>query len=105
VSLYKVEEGKADALLGTTVTDQDGNFLFTGLLSARYYLKFQILGELVFTDANQGTDDTLDSDPDTTSGATSSFWLSAGEVVDSFDAGLRLHSGKLPSITIDDVVV
>ncbi len=75
-------------LVATTATDDDGLYGFSGLRPGNYYLHFTLPSGYVFTPANQGNDDTLDSDANTGTGQTATTMLTSGENDTSWDAGL-----------------
>lgn len=104
VTVQLFEDGGTTAV-ATTVTDSAGGYVFTGLAAGDYYVKFIELGGLEFTVANEGSDDTVDSDASVFSGQASVFTLALGGTVTDIDAGLRLPEGVLPTVTIDDAVV
>ncbi|MBI1840204.1 MAG: N-acetylmuramoyl-L-alanine amidase, partial [Verrucomicrobia bacterium] len=99
VQLFKSD----GTLVASTATDSTGAYSFRGLESQAYYLCFTASTGLVFTNANQGTDDTLDSDAvdtDTTPGGaakTAVFTPAAGQTDESWDFGL---TGATPVITV-----
>ena len=74
-------------------TDVNGKYLFENLPAGDYRLKFRdpsLRYRLTFKN-NQGTDDSLDSDPDPISGTTATYSLGqsfAGKVFDFIDAGV-----------------
>jgi hypothetical protein len=76
----------------TTFTDDDGFYLFSGLLPAVYSVRFlndDGLGNALFTFTTQDAgDDALDSDADPLTGETLLFPLAAGQTDLSWDAGI-----------------
>lgn len=88
-----------------TVTDQDGNFRFTGLSSGDYFLKVTALADTSFTLYSVGEvdldSDFTDSDGDGT-GESDVFHLENGMSDLTLDAGLI---GGVPTISIDDTSV
>ncbi|OEZ59057.1 SdrD B-like domain-containing protein [Duganella sp. HH105] len=81
-------------------TDCDGNYMFTGLKPGSYTVQFDkaSLSEgMVFTKANQGSNDGVDSDVDA-NGLSHVVTLASGQVDKSVDAGL------LAAATIGDKV-
>jgi|JI6StandDraft_1071083.scaffolds.fasta_scaffold00892_9 protocatechuate 3,4-dioxygenase beta subunit len=83
--------GNADDALpvASMITDQNGQYLFSNLLPGDYQLLFSTLpAGLVFTTADAGGDDALDSDAATATGLTPVISLSAGTVNLTTDAGL-----------------
>ena len=71
----------------TTVTDSNGFYQFPGLLPDSYRVKFAKPDDYEFTDQNEGSDDSQDSDANPNSGITPAVTLSAGEIYDELDAG------------------
>ncbi|WP_164716242.1 SdrD B-like domain-containing protein [Paenibacillus whitsoniae] len=66
VELYDAD---TDALLKTTATDVDGHYLFTNLLlTGNYKVKFLVPSGYKGSRANVGSDDSVDSDRDLTTG-------------------------------------
>ncbi len=97
--------GGADGLLSTTAdnttasttTDANGNYAFTGLTpGVEYQVGFSNLPtNFLFTSANQGADDAIDSDADTVTGRTQIVTLTSGENNPTLDAGLIRTTGDL----------
>jgi hypothetical protein len=78
----------AGTVVRTTRTDTSGNYSFTGLAAGDYRIEVvKPTGYQSFTRANQGTDDTVDSDVDVATGRTALTTLVAGENDTSWDAG------------------
>jgi protocatechuate 3,4-dioxygenase beta subunit len=76
-------------LVGTTTTNASGLYSFIGLMPGDYYLVFTKPGaDYLFSPKDQGTDDELDSDADTTTGRTTMTTLTSGENDMTWDAGL-----------------
>ncbi len=97
-----VELHAADGtLISTTVTSDGGQYLFTGLEPGDYFLVFiNPLEEGIWTIANVGSDDTVDSDAATNvtdargpAQQTETFTLEAGDIDLRWDAGLIGLSG------------
>ncbi len=87
-------------LISTTVTADDGSYLFDNLVPGDYYLVFVNPGLGIWTDPNVGSDDSVDSDaatpatdPDGVALQTAEFTLSSGETDLTWDAGLIGLSG------------
>ena len=76
-------------LVGSQVTDTDGEYLFVDLYPGDYYLEFIDPAGYTLTFPNQGFDDDLDSDVDNSNGpgTTPIFNLDAEETDLSWDAG------------------
>ncbi len=85
VELYECAD--EDTLFDTTVTDQDGGYLFDDLTPGCYFLQFVKPAGYVFTAAKQGGDIELDSDADP-DGGTASITLAPGQTDLTWDAGL-----------------
>jgi hypothetical protein len=95
----KSEPGGDDgAPLDSTYTDSTGFYIFTNLIPAKYFLMFTLPPGYVFSPDNQGGDDSVDSDPDTTSGVTGVFILNPGQNDQTVDAG------GFPTSSIGDFV-
>ncbi len=80
----------------TKVTDTDGMYLFTDIVPGMYQLKFEMPDNYEFTQANIGTDSTIDSDASNTSGTlgfTNQFSLLSGDLDLDKDAGVILTGG------------
>ena len=73
---------------GTTSTALNGTYLFSGLLAGNYYLTFTLPTGLLFSPDNIGSDDTIDSDPDRTTGITGVFSIAPGITDLTWDTGL-----------------
>ncbi|MEJ8851345.1 SdrD B-like domain-containing protein [Variovorax rhizosphaerae] len=75
------------------ITDANGNYLFTGLEAATYRVLFRNPGgNYEWTTADQGGNDTLDSDVDATGRTIAATRLLAGENRTDIDAGLRIKA-------------
>ncbi len=74
-------------LITSTFTDADGLYRFTDLVPGEYAVQFTLPAGFLFSLQDQG-DDTLDSDPDITSGRTANTTLMPGENDPTWDAGL-----------------
>ncbi len=85
VTLYD----SAGAALATTITDAGGYYSFTGLAAGTYQVGFSTPEGYVFSAAGQGSDLTLDSNPDPATGRTADIVLAAGQHDPSIDAGLH----------------
>ncbi|MBW8011625.1 MAG: hypothetical protein FVQ83_10360, partial [Chloroflexi bacterium] len=90
--------GGDDTLLSSTSTDASGNYSFTGLDPGTYFLDFTPPGSYLFSPQDQGGDDALDSDANTSTGQTASTTLISGETDNTWDAGMYLTA------TISDFV-
>jgi hypothetical protein len=73
--------------INSTVTDDEGFYVFDSVMTGEYALKFEEPEGLLFTLMDQGADDHLDSDVDEV-GHTEPFSLAPGEHIDNLDAGM-----------------
>lgn len=89
----------AGAVLRTTTTDGQGNYLFDGLEAGDYIVQFTQVDGFEFTAANVG-DDTTDSDADQATGRSAEITLAIGEQNKTVDAGLI--QSNAPPIAMDD---
>ncbi|MCB0185844.1 MAG: carboxypeptidase regulatory-like domain-containing protein, partial [Caldilineaceae bacterium] len=90
-----------DTLISTTVTAEDGTYLFDNLPPGDYYIVFVNPGIGIWTLPDVGDDDSADSDgrtpvedPDGSALRTEIFTLSSGETDLTWDAGLIGLSGS-----------
>ncbi len=85
VELYNCLGG----LVNSTTTDGTGAYSFTDVTPNDYYIKFAILpANHILSPQDQGGDDTVDSDPNTSTGQTACTTLSPGESETDWDAGM-----------------
>ncbi|MDR3572311.1 MAG: sortase, partial [Anaerolineaceae bacterium] len=84
-----------NTLASTTTTAVDGTYSFPGLIPGKYYIQFTPPANYVFSPKDQGTDDTIDSDADRSSGQTAKTTLVSGENDTTWDAGLFIQQGKI----------
>lgn len=78
-------------VLATTVTDANGNYLFTGLAAGTYAVRFTLPTGFIFSTKDAGGNDNTDSDVNTSGlsfGRTDNFTLLAGQNKLDVDAGL-----------------
>ena len=87
VELYSGNSCSGSAV-ATTVTDGSGHYSFSNLAPGTYSVKFIPPSGYVFSPQNHGSDDSVDSDPDMSTGCTDSIDLSAGEHDTTWDAGM-----------------
>ncbi|MDJ0767879.1 MAG: SdrD B-like domain-containing protein [Ilumatobacter sp.] len=89
-----VEGVRVELLLGgqvvdVTVTDAQGSYKFNDLTpGVDYAVRFEQPAGTIFTHADQGDDDAVDSDASVFDGETPSVVLAPGEFDDTLDAGL-----------------
>ena len=74
-------------VIATDTTDSSGVYSFTDLMPGKYSVKFTAPDGYIFTRQDQGSNDSVDSDADST-GQTAQFTLSSGQVDKTRDAGL-----------------
>ncbi len=79
----------ANTVVGTTMTDANGKYLFTNLIPGTYSVQFQDLSSYGYirTLANIGSNDSIDSDAITATGKTGTYALAAGQTNLTVDAG------------------
>ena len=75
------------SVIGTTTTNANGGYNFSGLTPGDYQVKFTSPTGYSFSKANIG-DDSKDSDADRTTGLTQKVTLTSGEFNGTLDAGL-----------------
>ena len=76
-------------LLASTTSAENGSYIFDGLLAGDYVVRFPTEADgKTLTSQNAGSDDTLDSDADVTTGLTDPIDLGEGARVSDVDAGL-----------------
>ena len=85
---------------GVTRTDSNGYFQVRGLATSTYYAQFYLPTNYPysFSPANVGTDDTVDSDADTNTGQSISFYLLVGTTNNTIDAGMHFPPTDLAVI-------
>ncbi len=72
----------------TTTTDSNGKYLFSDLQPGCYQVEFVAPSGMTFTQANQGPDDTVDSNANPATGRTGDVNLAADQIDRTVDAGL-----------------
>ncbi|KJV05266.1 SdrD B-like domain-containing protein, partial [Methylocucumis oryzae] len=77
-----------DEILATDTTDDNGNYLFTGLDPGNYQVQFSKPAGYVYTQSNQGSDDAKDSDAVVATGRSGTVNLESGESDLTVDAGV-----------------
>ena len=99
VNLYKCSD--LNTVFKTTVTNEDGNYLFTDLDADCYKVEVKLPAGYAFSTQNAGTDDEKDSDVNS-SGWTADINLGAGIIDLSNDAGLCPLPSKLGDFVWND---
>ena len=96
-------DGDGVAVGDPQLTDENGNYLFTGLAPGDYSVRFTAPDGTEFTLADQG-DDGLDSDvpAGATTGTTTETTLASGETDRTWDAGL-VGTGSLGDFVWEDL--
>ena len=97
VNLINPVTGK---VLATAKTDTVGYYEFAGLAPGDYIVQFEPPAGYTFTSVNQGSDDSLDSDANQSTGKTEIISLKSGDKNTNTDAGLYAPD----TITIGDLV-
>ncbi|HEX5371806.1 MAG TPA: SdrD B-like domain-containing protein [Aquabacterium sp.] len=81
--------GTADDTTATTVTNSNGNYLFSNLAAGQYQVQFGALrAGYAYTRQDAGSNDACDSDANSM-GQTSTITLAAGENNNTVDAGIK----------------
>ncbi len=75
-------------VIRTTTTDTNGVYLFEDVAPGDYIVRFIPGADYELVAQNQGSDDTIDSDADPTTGRTLEFSVVSGDNVEDIDAGL-----------------
>jgi hypothetical protein len=88
------------AVVDETATDASGHYEFSWMDPGSYRIQVVAPDGQVFTQQNQGTDETLDSDVDS-SGLSDLFTVAAGDVRSDIDAGL-IAAAPNPTLSVSD---
>ncbi|MGC5198361.1 SdrD B-like domain-containing protein, partial [Aphanothece microscopica] len=72
----------------TTTTAADGTYLFDGLEPGDYRVKFEVPAGFKLTRRDQGGDDAVDSDPNRSTGISTTITVPSGTTVRDVDAGV-----------------
>lgn len=88
-------------VLATTTTDANGLYLFDNLPAGCYIVAVVPPDGFTFSPANQGDDDTVDSDVDPNTGMTGEISLGPGENNPTIDAGLFQPPALVCGLTLD----
>jgi len=91
-----------DAVLATTITDQNGKYEFKNLNPGNYKIRFLLNGNYKFTLKNIGSNINDDSDANTTDGKTICEQLTSGENNITYDAGVYIPA-KIGNFVWEDL--
>ena len=83
-------------VLGTTTTDANGLYHFTGLTAGTYYVGFTAPGGYTISPQYQGSDTSKDSNANVTTGMSDAVTLTAGQTDDTIDAGMYQAASLAP---------
>jgi hypothetical protein len=92
----------AGAVLATTTTDANGNYLFSSLTPGDYAIQVVKPTGYSFSAKDQGADDAKDSDVDTSTGITATTTLVSGENDLSWDAGIYQTKARIGDTVWED---
>jgi choice-of-anchor A domain-containing protein/uncharacterized repeat protein (TIGR01451 family) len=81
--------GTGAVMINSTITDQNGLYLFSNLIPGDYYIQFVLPENYAFSPADQGSNDEIDSDAGT-DGFTTPTTLISDETDLTWDAGIYL---------------
>ncbi|MDR3574547.1 MAG: SdrD B-like domain-containing protein, partial [Anaerolineaceae bacterium] len=93
----------AGTFLATTNSSGGGSYSFNNLAPGSYYEVFTPPSGYVITLQNQGSDSTIDSDADPTSGKTATITLTAGDNDTSWDTGIYQPVASLGDFVWNDL--
>ncbi len=80
--------GSGSPVTATTTTNANGNYMFSALAPGSYMVEFARPETFVFTAANVGGNDAIDSDADSSTGKTASIVVTSGMDITNVDAGV-----------------
>lgn len=92
------------AVLASTTTDSTGHYLFDSLDAGSYVIAVESPAGFLFSPANAGSSDSLDSDADPGTGRSSCIVLGEGEENLTIDAGLVREPEPEPRCAVGDRV-
>ncbi len=87
VTVYLID-ASTNTTIRTTQTSPSGYYIFNNLDAGSYYVEFVLPSGYAFTKQDQGSDNTVDSDANPSTGQTTTFSLTAGQTDLTWDAGL-----------------
>ncbi len=95
----------ANTLLATTITNNDGYYIFNNLNAGNYYVNFSNLPVgYKLTETTVGADNTIDSDPQVANGNTALIALANNEQNLTIDAGIVANDNRITKGSIGDKV-
>ena len=87
----------------TTTTDENGEYVITGMPAGDYRIQVIEPTDFDFTIQDAGLDDTIDSDADQATGVTAVISVGAEQTVSDVDVGLVVNPED-PPVAIDDAI-
>ncbi len=78
----------SDVLFASTITDNSGHYSFPNIIPGSYYVKFFLPTGYIFSPQTQGSNISVDSDPDVSTGKAACRALVAGQNEITWDAGM-----------------
>jgi len=87
VFLYNANNTTPGNHIAVTMTDANGYYIFDDLVAGNYIIEFVMPDGFVYTTTDTGGDDTIDSDADSGTGLTGSYFLPNGTFNPTIDAG------------------
>lgn len=91
----------SNTLISTQTTNSSGIYSFSNVAGGNYYVQF-IRGNYTISPQNQGSNDTIDSDPSPASGNTATFSVTAGISINNTDAGMYIPAGTQTTVNLRD---
>lgn len=88
VNLYDDDAGAPGSQIGTDTTDASGLYSFDLLSEATYFIEFEPPAGRTWAAKHQGNNGAIDSDVDPVTNFTDAVTVTAGQHVDTIDAGL-----------------
>ena len=92
-----------DTLKATTVTNANGTYLFSNLITGSYYVQFTLPSGYAFSGKNLGTNSAIDSDVDPVTGKTTCFTVNPGVNDLTRDAGIHIIKGSIGDLVWKDL--
>lgn len=95
----------SNTIIGITATDATGHYIFNNLPAGDYTVGFSNLPlGYILTNSDIGANDAIDSDPNKSTGLTSTISLTNGEVNLTLDAGIVWGGGRNGTASLGDIV-